>query len=110
MVPERNFSGGAAALGRNFYGLVFQSISSIPGKQLLKIVAIRTVAAKGILVEQTLDSAAGTNLVGTSLRSDGPAHPPVPATHAHKRRARQPSGHHRPQPTLTLPFRRFRFF
>ena len=110
MVPERNFSGGAAALGLNFYCLVFQSISSIPGEQPLKIIAIRTVAAKGILVEQTLDSAAGTNLIGTSLGSDRPAHPPVPATPKENRRARQPSGHQRPQPARTLPLRRFRFF
>lgn len=96
--------------GGHFYRLVFQSISPIPRKQPLKIVAIRTVAAKSILIEQALDSAARTNLVGTALGSDWPAHLPVPASSQKNRRARQPSGHQRPEPTRTLPFRGFRFF
>jgi len=107
---REEISGGAAVLGGDFYRLVFQSISPIPRKQPLKIVAVGTVAAEGILIEQTLDSATRTNLVGTALGSDRPAHLPVPATPQENRRARQPSGHQRPEPTRTLPFRGFRFF
>jgi hypothetical protein len=107
---REEFSGGAAVLGGDFYRLLFHSISPIPRKQPLKIVAVGTVAAEGILIEQALDSAARTNLVGTTLGSDGPAHLPVPATPQEKRRARQPSGQQRPEPTPTRRFRGFRFF
>jgi hypothetical protein len=93
--------------------LIFRAFGLVPGKQSLKIVTVWAVASEGILVEQTLDSAGRTNLIGTTLGADRPTHLAVPAAPENHSRARQACGEqtHGPQPSTTTPhFRRLLVF
>jgi len=88
--------------------LIFQSPCLIVGSQTLDVVAVWAVAAEGVFIEQTLDSAAGADLVGDSLGANRPTHFAMPAAAENDRR----SGHagrqqaHGPQPPGTLGFLR----
>jgi hypothetical protein len=70
-------------LRRNLYGLLFQSFSLIPGKESLQVIAVGTIPAKPVLVEQALDTAARTDLVCAALGTYRPAHLAVPAAPEH---------------------------
>lgn len=59
--------------------LEFNAAGAFPGDQAVEVVAIRSVAAEILLVEQAFDAAAQTNLIGVSLGANGPAHILVPA-------------------------------
>jgi hypothetical protein len=59
--------------------LIFQSFSLIPSKQLLKVVTVGTVSSESIFVKQPLNAAAGADLVGHTLGTNGPTHFAVPA-------------------------------
>ena len=63
--------------------LVFQPFSLIPCKKSLQVVAVWTIPAKRVLVEQALYTAARTHLVCTALGTYRPAHFAVPATPEH---------------------------
>jgi len=89
---------------------VFQAFGLIPCKQPLKVVAVGTVAAKDVFVEQALDSAAGADLVGTTLGTDGPTHFAVPATAKNHGRPCETGSHQGPQPPRALSFCRLRLF
>ena len=52
----------------------------VPGDKPIQIIAIRAVGAKFVLVEQALDSAAQTDLVGVILSAHWPTHLAVPTT------------------------------
>jgi hypothetical protein len=90
---------------------MFQPLGAIVSKQSLQIVAIGPVTTEGVLIEQAFDTAGGADLVGASLRTDGPTHLAVPAA------AEQDGGashtgreqSHGPQPTGTLRFFGARF-
>ena len=90
--------------------LVFQSLNSIIGKQSLKVVAIRAVAAKSVFVEQSLDPATRANLVSAPLGANRPTHLAVPTTSEDNCRARHPRGQqaHGPEPAGTFWFFRIR--
>jgi hypothetical protein len=92
--------------------LYFQPFSLIPGDQLWEIVAIGTVAPERVLIEKPLNAATGTNLVGTALSPDGPAHFAMPASPKDDGGTRQPGRKQadRPKPAGTLVLRRLRFF
>jgi hypothetical protein len=80
----------------------------VPRQQTLNVVAVGSVSAKGILVEQALNAAARTYLVGTALGPDGPAHFAMPAAAEEYRDPgdsgrNQPNG---PEPTGALSFLR----
>ena len=47
--------------------LIFQSPGLVIVNQALKVIAVRPVAAESILIEQALDAASGTDLVGNAL-------------------------------------------
>ena len=83
---------------------IFQSLRLFVCKQAFNIVAVRPVAAKGILVEKTLDPAAGAYLVGTTLGADGPTHLAVPATSENHGGSGHPGGQqaHGPKPAGAL--------
>jgi hypothetical protein len=79
--------------------------SPVPGNQAIKIVAVGPVSAEGLLVKQTLDAAAQTNLIRVILEANRPTHLSVPATAKdHYSSCSQPSSNHtqRPQPTRLL--------
>jgi hypothetical protein len=63
---------------RFWFGLA--SLFAIPGKQAVKVVAVRTVSVKGLLIEETFNAATQANLVRVILRTDWPTHFAVPAT------------------------------
>jgi hypothetical protein len=46
----------------------------------VEVVAVRAIGPEELFVEETLDAAAGANLIRISLGSDRPAHLSVPAT------------------------------
>src|SRR5579864_7785687 len=79
MVPASRVSGRAAPFWRRLFRLMFQPLGAIVSKQSLQIVAIGPETAEGVLIEQAFDAAAGADLVGASLRTDGPTHFAVPA-------------------------------
>lgn len=51
-----------------------------PGDQPIEVITIGPVSAEGVLVKQTLDTAAEADLVGITLGAHRPAHLAVPAT------------------------------
>jgi hypothetical protein len=87
------------------FGMNIDSSSEIPGDQAIEIVAVGSVGAEGLLIEQTLDAAAQANLIRMILEANRPTHlaMPAPAEDHHSSRA-QPSSNHtqRPQPTRLL--------
>ena len=97
-------------LGGCLYGLMFQAFGLIQGKQSLEVVAVGTVAAKDVFVEEALDSAARADLVGTALGTDRPAHLAVPATTEDDGCSRETRGYQGPEPAGTLSLCRLRFF
>ena len=76
----------------------------------MKVVAVGTVAAKDVFVEEVLDSAACADLVGAALGTDGPAHFAVPATAKDHGRSRETGGYQGPEPAGALSLCRLRFF
>ena len=78
--------------------LCFHALSVIPRKEFLKIVAIGPVSPERNLIEQALDAAARTNLVGTALGANGPAHLAVPASPKDYGSPRQPGRHQTDRP------------
>jgi len=86
---------------------MFQSFSTVNGKQTFKVVAIGAVASERILIKQAFDAAAGTHLVSTALRTDGPAHSAVPTTPKNDGRSGESGRHqsHGPKPLQPLGFR-----
>jgi len=90
---------------------MFQPLGAIVSKQSLQIVAIGPVTAEGVLIEQAFDTARGADLVGASLRTDGPTHLAVPAATEQNGGAGHTGGEqsHGPQPTGALRFFGARF-
>jgi hypothetical protein len=88
--------------------LYLQPLSAIPSKKLREVIAVGPITLKRIFVEQPLDAAAGTYLVGTALGADRPTHLAMPATPKNDGGASQPGRNqtHGPQPTGTLAFQR----
>src|SRR5437868_4203503 len=76
-------------------------LGAVPGNQPIEVISVRPIGAESLLVEKTLDSATGANLVGIPLSTDRPAHFAVPATtKKHNRRTGQPGSRdtERPKP------------
>ena len=65
-----------------------------PGNQALKLIAIGSVTAESLLVEQTLDAAIGANLVGVALATDWPTHLRMPAAAKNENRRACQAGSH----------------
>jgi hypothetical protein len=87
------------------FGMNVSSSSAIPGNQAIEVVAVGSVGAEGLFIEQTLDTAAQANLIRVILEPNRPTHFAVPATAKdHHSRSSQPSRDHtqRPQPTRLL--------
>jgi hypothetical protein len=86
-------------------GLNFAGASAILGNQTAEIVAVRSVRAEGLLIEQALDAATEAHLIGAILVPNRPTHLAVPATAKdYDSRSSQPSSDptQRPQPTRLL--------
>jgi len=62
------------------FGLSFTTSSAVASHQAIKIVAVRSVSAEGLFIEQTLDAATQANLIGMILKAHRPTHLAVPAT------------------------------
>lgn len=104
MVRETH-SGGTALFGRSLLRLTFCAFGLIPGEQSLQVVTIRAIAAKGILVEEPLDSASCAYLISTALGANRPTHFAVPAASEDHGGTRQAGCEqaHRPQPSTSTP-------
>jgi hypothetical protein len=79
--------------------------SAVAGNQATEIVAVGSVGAEVLLIEQPFDAAAQANLIRVILVPNRPTHFAVPATaEDHHSRRSQPSRDHtqRPQPTRLL--------
>ena len=77
----------------------------VAGHQLIEVVTVRSVSAKGLLIEQALDAAAEADLIGVIVEANRPTHLAVPAAAKdHYSGRSQPSGNHeqRPQPPRLL--------
>jgi hypothetical protein len=74
----------------------------VPGNQLIEVIAIGTVGAEILFVEETFDAAAWAYLVRMTLRPDRPAHTTVPAAAKDDNRSsRQPGGYQTQGPSPT---------
>lgn len=91
--------------------LFFHTLSAIPGKELLKIIAVGAMSPERVLVKQALDAATCANLISAALGANGPAHLAVPASSKDDRGASQTGRHQtdRPQPPRTLAPQRLGF-
>lgn len=77
----------------NDLGLGSFPLGRIPGDQLIEVVTIGTDGAKGLFIEQALNAATQTYLIGVLVGSDRPAHLAMPATPEKDHPSpRQPSG------------------
>lgn len=52
---------------------------TLPGNQLIEVIAEGAEGLESLLVEQALDATTEANLVGLALNAYGPAHPTMPA-------------------------------
>lgn len=66
--------------GRLGGGCDLREPGSIQGNKAVQVVAVGTVGTEGFFIEQTLDTATQTDLVGVVLEANWPAHLAVPAT------------------------------
>lgn len=91
---------------RRLLRLLFHTLSALPSKEFLKIIAIGAITSEIVLVEEAFNAAARTNLVSAALGTDRPAHLAVPAAPQNYGGPRQTGRHqtHRPQPPRTLAF------
>ena len=64
---------------RNLGRGLFLTAILVPSNQLVEVITVRTVGAETVFVEETLDAAARTDLVGMALGPHRPTHPRVPA-------------------------------
>jgi len=65
--------------GSSFLPTNLQTPCMVPRKQTLQVVAVGSVSAKGVLVEQALYAATSADLIGTALGPDRPTHFAMPA-------------------------------
>jgi len=84
--------------------LLFHTLSALPCKEFLKIVAVGAISSERVLVEEALDAATRANLVSTALGTNRPAHLAVPASPKNYGGPGETGRHqtHRPQPPQKL--------
>jgi hypothetical protein len=90
--------------GRGF-GMNVILASAVAGNQAIEIVAVGSVGAESLLIEQTFYAAAQANLIRVILEPNRPTHFSVPATaEEHNSGSSQPSRDYtqRPKPTRLL--------